>query len=820
MAAPPWQMDWGNPVNPNADPYRIQPDPILAQRAAEEEERKRQDQILQQQQAAIQAQAAAAAQDKAMRDRQEWLATHNPDGSPIPQPTAAEDGRKSQMQNANLDALVNQINRVQELFNSGQRDNAIPLLGSLYEYLPTQENTQFDAAAAGMAEQGLAAFRVPGVGAQSDTELRQFVEANKPSTWSNDSSNLERLRQLRTRVDATRAALGLPKAEWTGLTDETAREQGLERHMPGAPNTGAGGSSGPPTGGGSNFLSQLGDATQNAIAGVAQGAAGAYDFPMGIANSVNEGMRSAIAYGGGAILDTLNMPQAADWWRQAPRNIPAYNSVSDLIERASPTPQGMEAGRFTSQVLGGMAVPLGPKAAPKVNLTPRAMPANNAREIIDLGAQNNVRVMTSDVRPPSSFVGKSARALGERIPYAGTGGPRAAQQAERVEAVRDLAREFSADAGIDYLDQVADDFAKTRGARIGALTKQKNAVIDGNMNMFTAADAPRTIAAIEQQITRLAGINEEKFAPVIRELSNLRNTVTEGKLLSQIEGNRRILGGLFDDPGLAGIKDDGQKAINAIYAPLRDDMASFIKRTAGPDAHQRWASANQQLAQMAGQLDDTTFRNVLNSAEATPENVARLLFSKKPSDVRRLMGSLSPAGRERAQSAIIARAFEQASGAEGISPDVFANTIGKLGSQMGVVFNPTDLARVNGLARLINSTKQASVASAAPPTGVQNSVPILAAVLTDLMGTMGGALASGGIAGLSARLYESAPVRNLLVGMGKTKPGSPQESRVAQRLAKVIMSQSQIQSAAMQQRMMQSLDRAPGRLAAQDQEND
>lgn len=155
----------------------------------------------------------------ARREEIKFNAEYNPDGTKKPGAGGGETAgeRKADMQNANLDSLVQQINRVQELFNKGQRDNVVPLLGSLWEYLPTQDNKAFDSAGAGLAEQGLAAFRVPGVGAQSDAELRQFVEANKPDSWSMDSQNTERLRQLRQRVDATREALGLPPAQWTGL---------------------------------------------------------------------------------------------------------------------------------------------------------------------------------------------------------------------------------------------------------------------------------------------------------------------------------------------------------------------------------------------------------------------------------------------------------------------------------------------------------------------------------------------------------------------------------------------------------------------------
>ena len=143
-------------------------------------------------------------------------------------PAMSSDEMAAAAKRANLNALTQQINRVQGLFNSGQRDNAIPILGSLMEYLPTDENQAFDAASAGLAEQGGAAFRVAGMGAQSDTELKQFTEANKPSSWSTDSKNTERLAQLRRRVDATRAELGLPAAKWEGLEDGAATfdEQG------------------------------------------------------------------------------------------------------------------------------------------------------------------------------------------------------------------------------------------------------------------------------------------------------------------------------------------------------------------------------------------------------------------------------------------------------------------------------------------------------------------------------------------------------------------------------------------------------------------
>lgn len=183
---------------------------------------------------AQQAEARQAASQQATQDLNERKFDYQQqqDGAKVGANGATSADPKVQAKLANLEALEGQINRVQQLFNEGQDENTIPGLGSLWEYLPTQANTQFDSASAGLAEQGLAAFRVPGVGAQSDTELRQFVEANKPSSWSNDSSNLERLRQLRARVEATRKAMGLPPPQWTGIDEPAPGEYGSANPIP------------------------------------------------------------------------------------------------------------------------------------------------------------------------------------------------------------------------------------------------------------------------------------------------------------------------------------------------------------------------------------------------------------------------------------------------------------------------------------------------------------------------------------------------------------------------------------------------------------
>lgn len=577
----------------------------------------------------------------------------------------------------------------------------------------------------------------------------------------------------------------------------------------------------PTGGGGPGIGSYLRDATQSTLAGVAQGAAGLIDLPLEVGNAAERGVNYAVGRGGGALMDLAGLGEAADWWRRGSDRVEANltnrTGAADAIEQLSPTPEGMGAGRLVSQFLGGAMVPIGPKAVPRVKPSSSTAPLSRdaAREVIDAGKQAGVRVMTSDVRPPRTFVGRNARALGERIPFAGTGGPRQAQQAERVEAVRDLARDFGADVATDYLAQVADDLGKTRGARLTALSGQKNGVIDGIAVPLAPENVARTQQAIDAQVRRLAGIDATEYAPVIARLQRFGENIASGKTLRQVEENRKLLGAMFEDASLASIKTEGQKALNAIYNPLRDDMGAFIRANAGDGAYMKWAKANEELASMAGELGDNVFRGVLNSAETTPENVAKLLFSKKPSEVRRLVGNLSPEGRARAQAAVIARAVETGGGLENISPDRFANAVRDLGKQIGVMFEGADLARIKGLERLLQQTKQASVASAHPPTGAQNSLAIIAAVLTDMLGSAGAAITTGGAIGAGARLYESAAMRNLLAGLGMSKPGTTNESQLIERILKVATSQMQIRGGAANDAMGLS----PSRAVAEDQEN-
>ena len=108
-------------------------------------------------------------------------------------------------------ALEKQLQSVEELYKAGP--NKTKGMRGALDYLPSDANARFNSAGAGLSEVGLAAFRVPGIGAQSDAELKQFVKANTPAASDFDAAIEQKMANLRTRLEATKQAWGLdPKA--------------------------------------------------------------------------------------------------------------------------------------------------------------------------------------------------------------------------------------------------------------------------------------------------------------------------------------------------------------------------------------------------------------------------------------------------------------------------------------------------------------------------------------------------------------------------------------------------------------------------------
>ncbi len=449
-------------------------------------------------------------------------------------------------------------------------------------------------------------------------------------------------------------------------------------------------------------------------------------------------------------------------------------------------------GQIAASLAGGIA---GARlATPRPTATaPKIMPP------VEDTSKLGIPVMTSDVRQPSTFLGKTAQQLGERVPIAGTSGLRATQQQARIDAVRNVLQDFGADDAANLLDDarlapVTKDVLQKRGDALTKYTQMKNDVFS-RVDAKGAVPVTNATMAIDDEIARLNAISPEGYAPVTNLLERFKTDI-QGKGILNIEGNRKLLGGELGDPTMASIRSEGEKSAKRIYNALNDDIGDFIKTQGERRDFTKWKVANKNLSEMAGELQNTTMKAVLRGGKASPEDVSRLLFSKKPSDIRVLHRNLTPEGRANARVAILSQAAKDAvvklpDGSISYSPEKFNLQIQKLKPQVGIFFQGKDLQQIEGLSRALSLTRRAGEAAVSTSTG-QQAVPFVAgSFLVDLLGSFGASIAAAGGVGAMARVYESAPVRNLMMKLPQTAKGSQEEAALVKRLISTMQTQAQ-----------------------------
>jgi len=415
---------------------------------------------------------------------------------------------------------------------------------------------------------------------------------------------------------------------------------------------------------------------------------------------------------------------------------------------------------------------------------------------LEAAKEAGVRVMTSDIIRPETFAGKTAQQIGERIPGAGTGPVRAAQQAERVSAVKNLFSEYGVTGAENFSEDIISDVVSKRSDMLKKYTSMKNDVFN---RLDTQGSVPlnRTVQKIDDEMNRLSSIAGSQ--PLIGKLQELKVTLQSNPNISSVEANRKVIGNWMDDQGLGAIKDEADKVARKIYGPLREDMTDFISANGATNDLTKWKVANKRLSDSADDLGKAAFKSALNKAEATPEQVINLLLSKKPSDSAMLYKSLTPNGRDFAKAAIVNQIANKAGvpdatviGGKTYSPQAFVNELDRLGPSVKSFFKGEDLKQLEGLSKAITLTQRASQAGVSPTTGAQ-AVPFLAAsglgqAFSDLgfLGSMLASTATAATIGGAARVYESAPVRNAMIRLAQSQANTPKEAIALNKLILTI----------------------------------
>lgn len=407
-----------------------------------------------------------------------------------------------------------------------------------------------------------------------------------------------------------------------------------------------------------------------------------------------------------------------------------------------------------------------------------------AGDIVEAGARANIPVMTSDIAQPETFIGRSAQAVGERIPIAGTGGLRATQQEARQRAIQELGSRYPVPADdviVNSLRAQTSAVKRAAGNRIGQYTQQLDQVGPIQYN--------NTAGAIDDALAELTRPGVIGSDDAVRELQQLRQTMASGtQTYSTLKDNRtafREIVNAYDNGIRAQLPSRAKSLLGRIETAMSRDMDEFARANLPARDVARLRDANAVYRQQAQELTRSRLRNVLNNGEITPESAQTLLFSNKPSEVRMLYNSLNSQGKSAARATVINRAINDAIGAEGISPDRFLNAMRKYQAQTGIVFRGDEAKQLEGLKLVLDATRRAGQAAAMTATGQQLYAPVGAAAAGSLIGDFGTTMLAGGSVGAIARAYESPFFRNALIRIA-SQPNSDASKQAALRLAREL----------------------------------
>jgi hypothetical protein len=446
--------------------------------------------------------------------------------------------------------------------------------------------------------------------------------------------------------------------------------------------------------------------------------------------------------------------------------------AADIVRQSD----GGTGAQIAAALAGGIAAPMAVGGAQRLVQAARAPMA--PPQVVQDAARVNVPVMTSDVLPPTTFVGRTAQFMGEKIPVAGTGGQRATQQAARVEAVKSFARDVGENLDVVPDQIIARSLRAGKSSEIAKYSDLKKGVFQ---KLDSAGPVPvgNVTQHIDDEIAQLNQISPSSFAPLTKKLDNFKTDI-QGKSITQIEALRKQLGEELATDAFSSVKTQADKVNRSVYGALKGDMEQFIKNNGDARDVTKWKVADKRLSTGIGELKSSAFKAALDKGDVTPEAAVSMLFGK-PSDTRLLYKTLTPEGRSAARTAIIQDVIKKSGGMDDLSPQRFVNRLRDLEKQTGIVFTQEQKQQADGLIRVIRATQRAGEASATPPTGVQGVPFVAGSFLGQAFGAVG-SVATAGTIGVAARVYESVPVRNALIKLSQTKPGTFSEDAIIRRV--------------------------------------
>lgn len=390
-----------------------------------------------------------------------------------------------------------------------------------------------------------------------------------------------------------------------------------------------------------------------------------------------------------------------------------------------------------------------------------------------------VTPMTSDVIPPKNAFtrGLTQDAEGALL---GTGSNRAEQYAKRSQLVKKQLEkygEYSPSVVVDDLYGSLKSRKDSAGSVIEDITTKMG---------DTPVDTSKSIKVIDSVLTRANRLGKVANKDLIRGLSDLREELAKPDidfgLLRELRSALResIQGDAMVFPNSAKAATDAVE--RAMGADLRNNAARYL----GAGEAARYVKANSDYSNVFNKVLNKRIANNLNKAkkEFTPELINSVVFSRKPSDIKRIWPALSEDGKNAMRAAYISKIAEKA----GDSPTKFLTELNKLKSQSdgqiyNTIFSGRHMKELDALHEVLQQTARSDAANVVTQTGQSQANRIRTIGATATLGVSMGLEAGFGA---MMRLYESKAARNALLRLANTKAGTPAYERALNNAANAI----------------------------------
>lgn len=413
--------------------------------------------------------------------------------------------------------------------------------------------------------------------------------------------------------------------------------------------------------------------------------------------------------------------------------------------------------------------------------------APETQQLLRNAEQNGIDVLTTDVLPPRTSVGRQLQQAGEQS-IGGTGNRRAIQAEQRENFVESVPQMIEQEFGI-YAPHVM------QGEVNAGLRRAKDmhgGVINNITQQMTGVPVTptRSLPAIDEALQRIGnGLAPNNAATQI--LGNLRNRVANGASFEELRNLRTELRQSLQGDNLA-MPTALESAYNRINTAMTNDMNRSVGQNLGAGALNQLRHANNEYRNIARGIEKTGLKNALEKGDITPELINNLVYSKRPSDIARIFNMVNENGRNQLRSAYLTRAYEKANG----SPQRMVTQLNQLinqsnGQVFNTVFNQQQRRMIEGMRDVLEATRRASTSNQVTQTGMSLITPSRTAA-TLLTG--GAALGIEVGTGLIARMYESPAIRNMLLRLHNTPRGSTARDRAITNIINTLTATGQAES--------------------------